>query len=568
MNITGYGSRYLKHEDFLKLCSDLELKVLSSGWNERWLELLEKEKILFPICRIIYPVSYLKIINDVRNDPSNPYYGKDTFYLPVKYENAHYLKYNLEKFSLHRCLFYILDKRRSKVKRYIRDPKRAKFHEWKNYKKYVGKFHGIENYESIAKHYYSYWQAYHFYEVTKACTLNYMINVFDEEIRSELWKRKIPERKILSMSLPFKNDNIKSDFLGQAKNFEVLSFYIQTLLKYDNLIFWFGHYKKDRFGYLDVESSSIYNRNRIRLAKLIIKKYAVNTSQAFDFLKFLCEKFDDYKKQKQDKLVQSIKQDISYLIHLMQNGFDLKFEYINQKLGRVISDFKNTLDVIFPPMFSDERENVLHALNSHLSSDLNFYRFENVSRDEIKEFLNYMDANNLQLFYHSLGQINLTQFRSQSIYLHVLYLSLLLENFIKLISRKNLIHELFKSFGKQITLKPSIKKFFETENWAEYLFKKDKKLWDEYTKIDASTNIITRIKSQIASIEIEELKGGNQIIRMFLVCGFARNLSAHEHSKIFDIDRETYLILVNNIVSAIWFTWKYALEKGYISSAN
>lgn len=558
MNITGYGSRYLKHEDFLKLCSDLELKVLSSGWNERWLELLEKEKILFPVCRIIYPVSYLKTINEVMNDPSNPQYGKDSFYLPDKYEIVHHLKTYLENYSWDRNLFHILDKKKSKVMKYIRNPNRTKFHEWKSYKKY-----GIENYESIAKHYYAYWQAYHFYEVTKACTLNYMINVFDEGIRSELRKRKISLNKIFMGTVPHKYDKIKGDFWDQSKNFEVLSFYIQTLRKYDNLVFWYSQEKIDRFGYLDVDSSSIYNRNRIRLAKLTIKKYAVNTWQVFDFLKFLCEKFDDYKKQKQEKLVQSIKQDIGYLIHLIQDGFDLKFEYINQKLGRVISDFKNTLDVIFPPMFSDERENVLYTLNSSLSSDLNFNRFENVSRDEIKEFLNYMDVNNLQLFYHSLGQINLVQLRDKTVYLHIFYLSLLLENMMKLIGRKSRKRDLELFLSKYREMKKTLNKFFNSEGWIHSLSSH----WS-LTNVDYYTNIKEKISKDISSTMFHKKDKWSQIIKMFLVCGIARNLSAHEHSIVYNIDRETYLILINNIVSAIWFTWKYALEKGYISSAN
>jgi len=55
---------------------------------------------------------------------------------------------------------------------------------------------------------------------------------------------------------------------------------------------------------------------------------------------------------------------------------------------------------------------------------------------------------------------------------------------------------------------------------------------------------------------------------MFLVCGLARNISAHEHSKVYQFDSETFLSLLNNNNTAIWFTWKYAIKKGYIPNAK
>jgi hypothetical protein len=244
----------------------------------------------------------------------------------------------------------------------------------------------------------------------------------------------------------------------------------------------------------------------------------------------------------------------------MQYGFELEFDKINQNLGRVISDFGNTLDVIFPPMFVKERENVLYTLESFLSSDLNFYRNEKISRDEINNFLDYIDRNNLQLFYHSLGQINFTQLRDQTNYLHILYLSLLLENIIKVIGRKSKKRDLELSLSHYIVPKKILDKYFSSEGWKHSLFNN----WT-LTTVDSSTNIKEKILNDISKANFHKKSVWNQIIKMFLVCGIARNLSTHEHSKVFQIDRETYLIFVNNIVSAIWFTWKYAIDKGYLS---
>ncbi|MDO8549766.1 MAG: hypothetical protein Q7S39_06410 [Ignavibacteria bacterium] len=406
MSLAGYGNRYLSHKEFLRVCKDLEINSFTSDMDEQWLELLEKEKILFPSCRIIYPLSYLKIINDVRYNPSNPYYGKNTFYLPNRYVSIDNLESNLHNFWLNRNLFHILDKQKSKVSKYIHNPKQTKFYKWKSYKKYVGQIQGMENYESTAKHYYSYWQVYHFYEITKACTLDYIINVFNEEIRSELWHPRIPLKKIFSRSLPLKHNNIKENFWGQAENFETLSFYVQTIKKYDFLISQSMIYSKNKLGYLDEESTLKYYKRLKCLTKIIVKKYNLKPAGTYDFLKFLCKKYDEYKEKRKDKLVQYIKEDIYYLTQMMQYGFDLEFETINQKLGRVISDFGNTLDVVFPPMFAKERDSVLYTLDSFLSSELNFNKYNNVPREEIKGFLHFIDSNNLQLFYTWTNKYN------------------------------------------------------------------------------------------------------------------------------------------------------------------
>ncbi|OGU38753.1 MAG: hypothetical protein A2315_01280 [Ignavibacteria bacterium RIFOXYB2_FULL_35_12] len=560
MSLAEYGNRYLPHKEFLRLCKDLEINSFTSDMDERWLELLEKEKILFPSCRIIYPSSYLKIINDVKYNPSNPYYGKNTFYLCNRYVSIDNLESNLHNFWLNKNLFHILDKQKSKVSKYIRNPKQTKFYKWKNYRKYVGQIQGMENYESTAKHYYSYWQVYHFYEITKACTLYYIINVFDEEIRTELLQLKIPLKKIFSGSLPLKHNNIKEDFWGRTENFEALSFYVQTLKKYDFLISQSKVYKKNRLGILDEESTSKYYKRLKRLTKIIVKKYNLKPTETHDFLKFLCKKYDEYKNKKKDKLVEFIKKDIHHLILLMQYGFDLEFDYINKQLGRVVSDYGNTLDVIFPPMFAKERENILYTLGLFLSSKLSCCRYVNVSREEIKEFLDFIDSKNLQLFYYSLGQINLTQLREQTIYLHVFYLSLFFENIIKIIARSSNKKELVIFFSDRLEMKQTIDKYFDQEGWRHELSSN----W-KLTEVVFGSDINERILNEITNGQFHNREEWNKIIKMFLVSVFARNLSAHEQSKVMQIDRETYLILVNNIVSAIWFIWKYALKTGYIS---
>ena len=559
MSVSGYGTRFISHKEFLRLCKELEINHFNFDQGKRWLELLEKEKILFPICRIIYPLSYLKLLFGVKYNPTNPFHNKPAFYLPGRYKNIHKLKSMTNNFWLNDNLSHILDKSNSQVTKFIIEPKKTRFRKWGSYEKVVGKIQGDDKRESIATHFYSYWQAYHFYEATKACTLDYIINVFDEETRNSLLKRHIPVKKIFLRSLPLKHDRIKGEYRDQTENFNLLSFYIQTILKFRFLVSQSKIYMKNSLGYLDKESTYNYNQRIKTITKIIIKKFNVNLDETYNFLTFLCGRYEKYNEEKKYKLAEFIKDDIYYLILMMQNGYDLEFDTINKKLGRVIRDFGNTLDVIYPPMFAEEKKNVQFTLNSFLSSNKNFHRFESVTREEINDFLLFIETNNLQLFYYSIGQINITQLRDQTIYIHVFYLSLLFENILKIIARSGADKELVIYLEEERLLQKVIHKFFKEEGWYSKLAKN----WN-LTKVVIGLDIRKRIYDDISIKTFHNNKKWNNIIKMFLVSILARNISAHEQTKIRDIDLETYLVLVNNIVTAIWFSWKYALRKKYI----
>jgi len=558
MSIYNYGERYLDHKEFLKLCTDLEVNSLGNRNDEAWLELLEKEKILYPVKRIFYPIIYLKKINSIHFNPTDPQFRKYTYYIPDKYSTISKLKSTLDNFNINNDLFHILDKKKTKFKKYIRNPKRSKFSEWKNYKKFVGRFNEYDQNIDIATHLYSYWQAYYFYEITKACTLKYVINVFDEEIHKKLWNHEIPIKKIFRRSLPFKYDKNKGDFIGESKHFDALSFYVQTLNKLGNFVY--GGFSN----LFDKKLNERYLVLRKKITCLIIKKYRLNIHELFDFLKFLSKKYYDFNKEKKDKLVEMIKLDIDHLVLLMMEGYDLNYDEINKKLGRVIPSFKNTLDVIFPKPFAEERENVLYTLKSSLSSNLTFYNYKNITRAEIEHFLKYLDSNNLQLFYYSLGKINFVQFRNESIYLHLFYLSLLLENIIKFIIRRSKNNKKVIFFNEHIELKRILNNYFESEGWRHSLSQH----WSKITTIDYKTDVNVKVFNNIAKGSFHKNKEWNRIIKMFLTCGLARNIAAHDHFKVRNYNTETYLTLLNNIISAVWFTWEYAENNGYVSNIS
>lgn len=550
MGITNYGTRYLEHKTFLKLCTDLEINSLGFKSDERWLELLEKEKILFPLKRITYPRTYKKFVYKMR-------YSQESVEVPEKYRIVYELSEKIKNFQISKSLFHIFDKNKPSYRKYIKEPSKRKFIPWKNYDFKVGKYYGLDEIISDTDHYYGYWQTYYFYEIIKACTLKYMINVFDEETQKELWKT-IPVKKIFGRSLPFKYDKNNGDYLRQAKYFDILSFYIETKYKLGNFVF------RRIAESVNEERRKRYNILEKKIAPFVIKRYNISEKELYEFLTFLCKKYDEYKKNKEEKLVEMLKLDISSWLTLIIDGLHTEFDQVNKKLGRVISDFRNTLDVIFPKPFAEERENVLYTLKSALTSDLNFYKPEDVDKEKVEEFLRFLEANNLELFYYSLGQINDSFYRDTRIYVHIFYLSLLFENVLKIIGRSSLDTEIVDFFNSSTMIKKSICKFFNKEDWVPTI----RHEWENYTTFSPSLDLKTRLFVEIEKTTFSKNGNNNSAIKMLLTSGLARNLSAHEHSKVFTNDSKIILCLLNNVVAAIWFTWEYALDKGFLKTSK
>ncbi|MFZ1288504.1 MAG: hypothetical protein WAR79_00315 [Melioribacteraceae bacterium] len=556
MSIANYGKRYLEHKHLLKLCSDLDINQFSLGKDEQWLELLEKEKILFPVKRIIYPKNYLKTVYKIRN--SNRTFGSDLIKVPEKHKTIHKLYENINYFDVRHLLFHVFDTNKAQYSNYIKNPSKLKFKPWKEYKFKVGNLRGHNEFINDTRHYYSYWQAYYFYEITQASKLELTVNHFNYDPELFYFTSNFPRELIFTRKFFFRKSKIESDFLGQVKYFDTLSFYIQTKSKLENFVYgriseMFNEKREKRYKILEK-----------KIARITLKRYKITEQELFGFLKFLCQKYDWYIRDKQEKLVEMLKLDIDKWISFMIDGLDVEYDHINQKLGRVISDFRNTLDVIFPKPFAEERENVLNTLSSAVTSNLSFYTYKDISKEKVEKFLIFLEQNNLHLFYYSLGQINISIYRDKSVYIHVFHLSLLFENVLKLIGRKSSVVDLVEAFNNPQTLKPSIETLFATEGWISDF----KRPWKDYTKITPNTDLNHKLFNEIKETRFTKNEINNNIIKMFLTSGVARNLSAHEHSKIFTNDINIFLTLLNNVVSAIWFTWEYALDKGLIINAG
>lgn len=150
MTISGYGDRYLEKEKFIDLCNSLEINLLGSSMEEKWLEYLEKEKLLYPNYRIVLPKNYATYIS------RRHFINKEE--LPTKWHRIRTLTDKIEDLDHSLNIFNILDKRKISFKT-LEIPKDSIFRKWSF--RLPSKKHEIKICRQ--KNYYQHWQAYHLY---------------------------------------------------------------------------------------------------------------------------------------------------------------------------------------------------------------------------------------------------------------------------------------------------------------------------------------------------------------------------------------------------------------------
>lgn len=565
MNISDYGKRYLTSKSFLELCKKLEIE----DCDEHRLEFFENKGLLFPIRRIMLTAGYAKYISAIHNDPNNPFYGKAQFEIPDKW----YPQYKLEEktkgwysvWSYHE-VFHFLDKRRDEFKKFILFPLSTTHRKWKNYEIVIQRPPYNDFKSSRAMNLYAYWQAYPVYEIIKASKLWLFIDLTDDETVKALWNRKIPRRKVLSWSLRVGFNRKIADITLRNNDFDALSFYVQSVIRLENItsLLW----NDDCTPKKEVGEQALkrYQENEKRLARLTIKKFAFTEDRCLDFLKFLCIKYFEYQEDKMSNLCDMLRSDIYHFTYLISDGYGITIEDIVKKVGRVTHHFRDTLNVIFPDELLEAKENASYTMKSFLESNPAIKKIYDVTDKDIENFLNYMVDHNLVLFFQSFEQLN-KDWLSNRIFAQsgrqsfIINLSLLLEVLLKTVGRNGRDKDLVNYFSKRRLLLDTLKGFYKSKKWWSLLCHNWKKLTDVTNTTDITDLLQEKIfKSNFHSTNSE----WNSIIKMFLVCGVARNLSAHEHHKLFPLSREMYQLIIAQIVSALWYSWKYAEKKGLI----
>jgi hypothetical protein len=392
-----------------------------------------------------------------------------------------------------------------------------------------------------------------------------IVDTTDKKTILAILHRRIPMNKVISFYLPRAYNQKPGDFLGWNSDFDALSFYIHSIDRLNRIssFVWQDDFKIKGDNYALVVKR--FERNVKRITTLTKRKYELNENRLFEFMKYLCKKYFEYEEDKMDTLAEMLKRDIRNLIYLLSEGYGLTIEEIIKKVGRITYHFKDTLNVIFPDEVADAKEKTAVILKTYLDTNPHVYDDHDINKGDIEKFLNYLETKDLIHFYQVLDQLSADWFSSKSFsqskrQSHVIYLSLLLEVLLKTIARSGNHRELSDIFSSRHQLIGTLREFFKYEPWWSIL----KSNW-KLAEITDKTNIKDLLQNRIMNNTFHSVnKTWDNIVRMFLVCGVTRNLSAHEHQKLIPLTIDIYQLMVSQIVLALWFSWVYAEKRNLI----
>jgi hypothetical protein len=561
MEPSEYSCRFIEHNDFIELAKKLEINI-----DQGSLEFFEKKKLLFPRERLILDREYVKYMGAILHDPSSSYYTKHQFALPDKWVPLHNFITSIKDYPsiwTYHTFFHTLDHDYPSEKKFKKNVTRSRFHRWESYKIAVAAHEHGEYKELTVRNLYSYWQIYSVYEIQKAYTLSFFVDLTDKKTIEAFWKWKIPKKKIRRFALPSYHKYEPGDFSGHNNDYEPLAFYAQCIRRLDQktLIDWNDQLQgKDD---LSMAASSRYNNNQKRFARVTIRKYDLSKEQLFNFLKYLCKKYFDLIDDKKDKLSEMLKKDIYNLVYLISDGFELEVDVIRNTVGRVTYHFENTLDGIFPDEIKNAKEKALETMMSYINANSLFKSESRVDKNAIEKLFSYLEEHNLFHFFLTLSKVSEEWFSSKFVaqsnrQSYAIYLAIFIETLLK---------ELIKSYSndaniveeRRFDLYKSLEYFYKNEIWWKKICQEN--LW-QVTQTDGKKMIEIILRDEILVKNFDSTSElNNETIKMFLICGLVRNYSAHKHQDLFPLDHEAYHIIFSNLVSSVWYCWNYARKK-------
>ncbi len=542
-----YGERYLPHRDFLQLCSDIGIKSFDDRISEKWLEYLEKNKILFPEYKLVKPKWYLNYFFKYSQSQLENIKSKRWKKLNKFYEH-------IEKWDFRYSIFHPFDKKKISSE-FLSIPKEDGYSKWQvYYKKNISE----DEYYSIEKdiYYYPYWRVYQLHAIDKACVQKYLINVFDEETNKQyLTLRKIPYTKAKSWSLPRSPDLYKDEIFGEDYNFYMLSFYIQSIRKVESVpISQFLKAYSD-----DLEERKRYNefvnKRKARIANITICKYNLTQEKLIKFLTYLCERYFRYEEKNLLNLTYLLRADIIYLRSLLLDGYNLTNKEIEKSIKISFIIHKEPLRYIIMGELAEARQDSFSIFKDFIERTFIKNKIE-INLQVFEDFLSFLDDNDMDTIYVTIYDYYylpsdyrkyrdpITNLASLVVYFESYLRELIIKNYGD--DGKTWLSE---DVARK-TLKSLINKLLPNEKWLDKL----NLFWND--KIKSVTNTeISQLEKQILETPFHSNEQWNELAKIFALIGALRNYIAHDFFRFYK-DTKHYDVYVKYLISAFWYCWQ------------
>lgn len=525
-----YGYRYLTTQQFNSYCADLNVEMDSFN---RELELYEREEVLFPVARVIKPAEYVIARSKLERQPAT--YGQSLSgwedlerLLDVSIRPQH---------QDDEDLWHPFDVEVEHGNTFLHVPLEEEFKSWDSFKVKVEGPRGLTYSVPTAEHYYHYWQVHQVYQIQRKYPIFAKHNWLLEHLSNEIQVRIKPKKGEPVTTLS-----------GYDRCFDALSFYIcltqsQRQKTFASIPQKYGMKK------LNDQQLAAHERELVRHAQFVCRKYEIDGDALYKFLVFLLHLQSNYRDEERTKLANELESDIMFLTQFIRD--------ITGQTSSQIEEYLGTSNTIWTQrQFRHLDRSLLvrdtsHDVFIHFMLEYNKdFPNDALTSSDIERFEQFLSDKGLFLIDYAIFDVqeilnNPRPFEKTSFYIALKNLTTGLECCLREIAMLATITGI-----KDDTLFTLISTVFTWGSAFQNEHQSKKTIWgqDDVSYIN----------------DIYTDPNLNNTLKSFLIAYCGRNLLAHKYSVEDDLHYDVYHRVYLAIIFALFYSWKYTLKNAWV----
>lgn len=534
-----FGKRYLRAHEFISLCDAVGIY----SCTEAELEQYEKERLLFPVARVVMPDDYACLFYRYMDGLNSE--GLSESLLPFHRLNWA-LRYQIQMPSRdinNQDFRHPVDINKGSIDG-LREPIQQEYKPWENYvvecttNNHTSRHH-------TATHYYHYWQLYELYQVRKS-------------------EKGMYKDKCLLTRL----EGSEPAYLQSLSHlFDATSYFRHLHNAFSSLFFYSIDPNNDGQIVLSQTQQNELEDAMQRYATDTISTYALDKSIMFRGLRHMMEIHVDYERADRVRLANVLRRDIWETAKLIHFSLGIPTEDISTQVGPVTNliGIGNYLELLYPNRREQVRSKSHRILNSFVNEHNRHTTHYSISDDDIDQLLNYTEATELAWFEYIVNEVNdsFLEQHSWSVASNLLGLQSLAsfpESFMKTLILKNGDTQTQTDFsnGSQ-TFHPTIDVVYRNTNPSILSHLQQAGHWSANNSSEFSQNLTFLLAALVNTSSEEEFIGVNLAITILL-----RNFTSHSLIEDAGLLQGRYIQCLRAIITTIFSSFFVARDKNWI----
>ncbi|MDE2940219.1 MAG: hypothetical protein OXR67_15085 [Chloroflexota bacterium] len=549
MNI--FGERYAKVCQFIGYCRELKVPT-----DERELERYEEIGVMLPVARLILPDEYVAEKHRREQEGDRDWDGFQEWPELARLAEATGQLPDDDDIGTEGATIHRFDQEMDLGGNpHLIRPDTGNFRPWAEYRVPVRDRCGNERERPTVEHYYSYWQVHQ---------LN-LIQEYPHLFKNAWLVELLPEKVKEKYRLPHApKGDLLVEFKGMGRHFDALSFWI-TAYRHERERAFSGVPRSHGLQRLDDSQTTAYLKRLKKISTAVEERFGLTNRDLYQFLRDLIKLYQEYEEQERYKLAEALKWSVFSLEDLIESITGATREQIADELGSISRSDKKTFRHLDP--IAKERDYAFELLKSvaarcRTTLDSHGGAGWSFNDDDISCLLDYCEREGLGIFRNSLsGMVAIgaeesrRNFRRVNRYSNLKNLLTAYEYLLKHLAASN------TNVSGRETLAPLVANLMRSERWYKSF---DWRIHKRRLHFGGNTQeFLTNLSAVLRDKRLDRSPLGYWA-RAFVVTCLARNMTVHSYPYEDSYYGDLYGPMLNSVIAATFYTWKFAERKKWI----